>query len=108
MNEAREAHLTNRCFGTDCSQKINQQREQKVKEVLITAKERRRANKEIDHLLSRFRGKSLIKLLPVIKLRYSRSILAVALERVEGKRNGLAIEDAIFLEEFKTSLEKTE
>lgn len=108
MNEAQETTRTNRCFGGHCPQNPKQQREQKIKEVLLTATERRRANKEINNLLSRFYGKSLIKLLPVIKRRYSRSILNVALERIEGRRHGLEIEDVIFLEEFKASLEKPE
>lgn len=107
MNKAQRFQV-NRCFGSHCSKDSNQQREQKIKEVLLTATERRRANKEIDNLLSRFHGKSLIKLLPVIKRRYSRSILNVALERVEGRKHGLEIEDVVFLEEFKASLGKPE
>ena len=107
MNEVQRFQV-NRCFGGHCPKDSNQKREQKIKEVLLTATERRRANKEINNLLLRFHGKSLIKLLPVIKRRYSQSILNLALERVEGRRHGLEIEDVIFLEEFKTSLEKPE
>ena len=72
----------------------------------MTAIERKRANKGIDCLLGQFRGKRIIDLLPVIKLRFP-DILAVALERVERKQYELGSKDAIFLAGFKASLEES-
>lgn len=107
MNKARQVPI-NRCFGADCPKNTKQQKEEELKELLITAVERRRANKEIDFLLQRFHGrKSILDLLPAMKQRgFPPYVLRVALERVEGKRHGLEIEDVIFLEKFKASLAK--
>ncbi|MBI3337634.1 MAG: hypothetical protein HY005_03405 [Candidatus Staskawiczbacteria bacterium] len=69
--------------------------------------QRKKANKEIDCLLKQYLGKRIIDLLPVIKRRFP-NFLAVALERAERKRYEVGSEDAIFLAEFKASLEKPE
>jgi len=109
MNEAQRFQV-NRCFGGHCPKDSNRQREQKIKEVLLTAVERRRANKEINFLLRQFHGrKSIFDILPAMKQRgYPLYIIRVALERVEGRRNELRIEQQMELEVFKASLEKPE
>ena len=95
---------TNRCFGND-SQNKQQQKQQKVKEVLFTAGEMRRAKNELNSLLLQFRGrKSILQLLPVIKRRCSLATLTMALERVEFRKHDLDMEDQVFFEEFKNSL----
>ena len=95
---------TNRCFGND-SQNKQQQKQQKVKEVLFTAGEMRRAKNELNSLLLQFRGrKSILQLLPVIKRRCSLATLTMALERVESRKHDLSMDDQIFFEEFKNSL----
>jgi len=81
------------------------QRQQK--KTLTDADQRKRANRGIDSLLEQFSGQRIIDLLLVIKLRYP-DILTVALERVERKQYELGSEDAIFLAQFKESLEKSE
>ena len=112
MKDAKKV-LVNRCFGDNCPQNTDPKREQKIKEVLSDNAQRRRANKEIDYLLTRFRGKRLIQILPAIKRQvikgdFPKYILDVALERVERKHHELGSEDAIFLAQFKASLEKSE
>ena len=92
----------------DCPKNPAKKREQEIKEALLTAKERRRANKAIDSLLEQFRGKRIIDLLLVIRRRFSKIVLTVALERVERRQDELGDEDAIFLAVFKDSLEKSE
>ena len=74
-------------------------------EILIDDAQRKRANKGIDALLKEHLGKRIIDLLPLIKLRYP-NILAVALERVERRRDFLSEDDLVFLEKFKASLVK--
>ena len=106
MNETKKVQV-NRCFDDKCPQNTDPKGEQKVKDVLLTAVQRRRANKEIDCLLKQFRGRRIIDLLPVIKFRFP-DILVVALERVEGKQYELGSKDAIFLAKFKADLEKSE
>ena len=108
MNEIERIRV-NRCFGSNCPQNLEQQKqkEQKIKEVLTDAVRRKRANREIDALLKQFRGKRIIDLLRVIKLRIPNS-LTVALERVERKQYKIGSKDAIFLAEFKASLDKAE
>ena len=108
MKEAQKSRTlpVNRCFGGQCPQNTEQPKEQKIKEVLITAKDRRRANKEIDFLLRQFHSKkSIFDLLPAMKQRgYPLYIIRVALERVEGRRHELRIEQRMELEAFKASL----
>jgi len=101
MNEAQKKNPTKKRFDG----KLRQEEEERIKEVILAATQRRRANKEIDCILKQFRGKRIIDLLPVIKRRFSRNVLTVALERVERKRYELGNKDAIFLAEFKASLE---
>ncbi len=108
MKEAQKIRMipVNRCFGGQCPQNPEQPKEQRIKEVLITAKERRRANKEIDLLLRQFHHrKSIFDLLPAMKQRhYPLYVIRVAIERVEGRRNELKIEQQMELEAFKASL----
>lgn len=111
MNEAQETTRTNRCFGgKNCPQSSKQQqRTEKIKEVLTDAVKRKRANKELNSLLSQFHGrKSIFQLLPVIKRRCLPAVLALALERVEGRRDALSMEDLVFFEAFKASLKQSE
>ena len=115
MDETKNVQV-NRCFGGDYPKNPEQQkqREQKIKEVLSAAVQRKRANKEIDWLRERFHHKkTILELLPAIKRQcdkgqYSPMVLTVALERVERKSYELGSKDAIFLAEFKASLEKSE
>lgn len=97
----------NRCFGGHCPKKPDELRDQKIKEAFLTLAERRKANREIDFLLKQFRGKRIIDLLPVIKLRFPQ-ILAVALERVERRHYEPGSADAIFLANFKASLKENQ
>ncbi len=89
----------NWCFGSQQAPNPEQQKEQKIKEVLIAAKDRRRANREIDFLLRQFHGrKSIFDLLPAMKQRgYPLYVIKVALERVERKRDGLSVEQQMEL-----------
>jgi len=104
--EKAQKNPVNRCFGSNCPQKPQQQRKEQIEDLLKEAAQRKKANKELDFLLRQFHGrKSILQLLPVIKLRCSDVVLAVALERVERRRNGLAIDDLVFLETFKKSLQ---
>jgi len=99
----------NRCFGGNCPPKPSQKKEQKIKEVLLDASQRRRANKEICHLLKIFHGtRKLRELLRAMKQRgYPDYVLKVAIERVEAerKRNELTFEEIRDFEEFKASLD---
>ena len=70
----------------------------------LSARDRKSANKQIDYLLKQFRPKRIIDLLPVIKLRFSETVLAVALSRVERKKDDLPMDDQVFFEGFKRSL----
>jgi len=73
----------------------------------LASQQRKRAEKELSNLLALFRGKkSLLQLLPVIKLRYSKPVLTVAIERIERRKDDLCITDQIFFEEFKNSLKQ--
>ncbi len=105
MNEVNKIPV-NRCFGANCQS--DQQREDKVKQILSDAVQRRRANQVIDNLLGQFKGKSILQLLPVIKRRCARSVLDVAIERVERRKNALKITDQIFLAQFKANLDNPE
>jgi hypothetical protein len=107
MNEVKQTPV-NRCFGASCPKNAEQQKKEGIKELLITAAERRRANKEIDYLLQRFHGrKSILDLLPAMKQRdFPLYVIRVAVERVERRRNGLSIEELMELEAFKASLAK--
>jgi len=103
----------NRSFGfghgTQKPKEPEQHQEQKVKDILFSAAEIRRAKKELDYLLLLFHGKkSILQLLPAIKQRCSRAALSLAIKRVEGKKDGLSVEDQIFFEQFKSSLNKKE
>ncbi len=104
MEETRQV---NRCFGGHCSQNPTQQSQKRVKEMLFTAAEKRRAKKELDYLLLSFHGrKSILQLLPAIKHRCSRAALALAIERVEVRKDGLKMEDQVYFEGFKASLKE--
>ena len=109
MEKAQEFRV-NRCFGGNCPQNPRQKKEQKIKEVLSDAHQRRRANQEISHLLKMFHGRRKLRdLLWAMKQRgYPDYVLAMAIERVEAqrKRNELTVEEVMDLEEFKASLEK--
>ena len=104
MKEAQRTPV-NRIFGANCPKTPQKANEQKIKEILLTAAEKRMANRQIDCLLAQFRGKRIIDLLPLIRLRFPK-VLAVALQRVERRKNDLGIEDAIFLANFKRSLDQ--
>lgn len=84
-------------------QKTNPKGEQKTKEVLSETVQRKRANKLIDELLRQHRGKRIIDILPAIKKNFP-SALAVALERVERRKDDLSGSDLIFLANFKLTL----
>lgn len=122
MNEMRH-NPVNRCFSGNCPKKQQgtQQKkvltpipsrttgkagEEKIKELLVSAVERRRANREIDCLLRQFHGRrSIFDLLPAMKQRgFPLYVLKVAIERVENRRNALKIEEVAELEAFKASL----
>jgi hypothetical protein len=84
-------------------------KEARVKEILTEVQARKRAGKELSSLSLQFHGrKSLLQLLPVIKLRLSELALTLAIERIERKRNELSMEDLFFFEQFKKSLEPQE
>lgn len=105
MKGVKKLPPVNRCFGNSCPQKPEKEREQQIRDALESAAKRRLANKQIDILLSQFRGKQIIDLLPLIKFRYPH-ILAVALARIERKKYEPGSKDAIFLAEFKRSLDR--
>ena len=85
-------------------------KEQQIKDVLLTASQRRRANKEISHLLKTFHGtRKLRELLRAMKQRgYPDYVLKIAIERVEAerKRDELTFEEIMDFEEFKASLDQ--
>ena len=108
MNEAQRVQ-NSKCFDGNRPQNQENQREQKIKEAFLTAKERRTANREIDLLLKRYHGKRIVQLLPAMKQRkYPLYVIKVAVERAERKHYELGSEDAIFLAQFKADLEKSE
>jgi hypothetical protein len=102
MNQAQR-NPANRCFGGQTAAK---QREDEVKRLLAEAQERKNAEKQLKNLLLQFRGKkSLLHLLPVIKLRWPKSVLTLAIERIERKKDALSIDDLVFFENFKAELQ---
>jgi hypothetical protein len=103
MNAQHES--ASKRFGGIVPQRTNPQKEQKIKEVLSEAQNRKRANKALDHLLEQFPRKRIIDILPAIKKNFP-SIVAVALERVERRTDALSPEDLIFLANFKRELEQ--
>ena len=106
MNQAQRNPGVNRCLDGNQPQKTKS-REEQVKELLLESQQKKRAEKELSNLLALFRGrKSLLQLLPVIKLRYSKSVLTVAIERIERRKDDLSIMDQIFFEGFKNSLKQ--
>ena len=108
MHEAKKVQVSQH-FGGNCPKNPERQREQKIKEVLTDAVQRKRANKEINVLREQFHyKKSILDLLEVIKRRCSPMALVVAIERVERRRDVFTMDDLVFFEKFKTSLEKTE
>ncbi|MEK7664996.1 MAG: hypothetical protein AAB361_02555 [Patescibacteria group bacterium] len=105
MKEAKKS-LVNR-FG-NYPKNPDQSKEEKVKRILLTVAEKRRANKAIGSLLAEFKGRySLLQLLPLIKRRYP-FLLPTAIERVERQknRNELKMEKIIEFEAFKDSLKQ--
>ena len=70
----------------------------------LSAVQRKSANQQIGFLLREFPGKRIIDLLPWIKRCCLETVLAVALERVERRKDDLPIDDQVFLEGFKRSL----
>ncbi|MBI3631816.1 MAG: hypothetical protein HY219_03065 [Candidatus Staskawiczbacteria bacterium] len=113
MNETKKIQ-TNRCFVNSSLETPKQQpddrqkrKEQKIKEAISSATQRKKIHKQIDLLLEMWRGKRIIDLLPVIKLRYPH-LLDVALERAKKKQYEIGSKDAIFLAEFEASLKKPE
>lgn len=102
MNQAQR-NLANRCFGEQTAAK---QREDEVKRLLAEAQERKNAEKQLKNLLLQFKGKkSLLHLLPVIKLRWPKAVLTLAIERIERKKDALSIDDLVFFENFKAELQ---
>ena len=110
MKEAKQRVQINRCFENKCPEKSDKEKEQQIKDVLLTASQRRRANREISHLLKTFHGtRKLRELLRAMKQRgYPDYVLAVAIERVEAerKRDELTFEEIMDFEEFKASLDQ--
>jgi hypothetical protein len=104
----------NRCFGGNCPPKPDPGKEQKIKDVLLTASQRRRAKAEIRHLLKTFHGKiKLRELLGAMEQRgYPDYVIKVAIEKVEAemelerKRNELPRKEEEDFEKFKSSLGK--
>jgi hypothetical protein len=85
---------------------VNKKKEQE-KAVVSEAAERKRANREIDHILVQFHGKkSLIQVLPVLVRRCTKAAVKVALERIEKRWDTLSHDDKIFVLQIKDSLEK--
>lgn len=59
-------------------------KEDKVKQLLKEVAEKKSAETQLKNLLLQFRGKkSILQLLPVIKLRFSESVLKLAIERAK-------------------------
>lgn len=88
------------------------EKEQKIKEILLTAAQRRRANKAIDRLLTlpQFRGRGIVGILEAMKRQVkkgdlSRYVLTVALDRAKRQKHEVGSKDAIFLAQFEDSLE---
>jgi hypothetical protein len=101
MNKAQR-NPANRCFNNQTAAK---QQEDEVKRLLAEANERKNAEKQLKNLMLQFKGKkSLLHLLPVIKLRWPKAVLTLAIERIERKKDALAIDDLVFFENFKAGL----
>jgi hypothetical protein len=102
MNQAQR-NPANRCFDSKMAAK---QQEDQVKRLLAEAQERKNAEKQLKNLLMQFKGKkSLLHLLPVIKLRWPKAVLTLAIERIERKKDALPIDDLVFFENFKAELQ---
>jgi hypothetical protein len=104
------------CFsGHNCPPETpDKQKENKVKELLLTARQRSDANKTLRHLKDRFQC-SLFGLLEAVARQVDRGVLSayvldVLLERIEGQkvRNELTWDQITELEEFKASRKKLE
>lgn len=104
MKKEAQKSPASRCFSGNCPKEPRKEREEQIKELLLTAAQRRRANKEIDFLLRRFSGKRIVDLLPAILRRCSKDALEVAIERVERRKDDLSRDDVVFFEQFKSSL----
>ena len=103
MNEAKRIPV-NRCL-----EQPQQPREQQIKEVLVKGKLRKRANNEIDLLLEQFHGrKGIDELLEAIRRRLPDYVLAVAMERVERRKDKLPPHRRAAFEAFKASLKPAE
>ncbi len=84
------------------------QKEEAIKKALIEAAERKKADRILGDVRSQFKGRySILQILPLLEYRYP-SLLKRAIERVEGQksRNELSIEEDVFFESFKASLEQ--
>ncbi|OGZ70141.1 MAG: hypothetical protein A2904_02290 [Candidatus Staskawiczbacteria bacterium RIFCSPLOWO2_01_FULL_33_9] len=80
----------------------------KVQEI-ITAIQRKRANRAIEDLRAQFHHtRTILQLLPAIKKNFSPITLAVAMERVERRRGDFTPNDLFLFETFKASLKETE
>jgi len=104
----------NRVFGNpqkDYSENNSSEKDcqEKVKAIVQEANRRRRAKRELDNLLKQFQGrKSLIQLLPVLRRRYPKEVVQLALERIKKRWNQLSVEDQVFVAQIEASLEKEE
>lgn len=116
MNEAQRVPV-NRCFGGEnCPRSQEQQKEKKIKRILLAATaaerkkaERNRAERALKDLLLQFHGrKGIDQLLPVIKLRFPPAVLQLAIERVERKQDELSWERRADFQLFKDSLQQSE
>jgi len=104
MNEAQK-RPANRCFsGSVQKPQKPKAKEEQIRNLLLEAKRNEDAERQLSNLLKQFHGKkSLLQLLPVIRLRFPH-LLSVAIERVENRKDRLKIDDQIFFESFKLSL----
>ena len=108
MKKARKEQI-NRCFGK-CPKNSDQQNGEKVKKILPSIAERRKADRAIGDVRRQFRGRySLLQILPLLERRYP-LLLTRAIERIEGQkaRDELSFEEIIFFETFKASLSREE
>ncbi len=108
MNEAKSVPV-NRCFGSHCAKAPEQQRQDKVREILITASQRKMANRAIRTLVNerRCRLSALLGMVEtwVASKRASPYVFEVLIERVESqkRRKELSYDEVVDLERAKSS-----
>lgn len=99
MNEARERQIP--------GQNPENEQTEEIKRILISATQKKKAERVINSFLKQFPGKSLIQILPVLIKRCSdKTIIRTAIERIE--KQDLVPDDQYWLEGIKNQLKQSE